>query len=124
MDQAFLLEQKVWAVVGATQDPEKYGNKIYRKLKSTGYKVYPINPNYKDIDGDPCYKNLSSLPEIPQVINMVVAPYRGEKIINEAAQLGIKYAWFQPGSIDDELLELTKKLGIQSVQACVLVAKS
>ncbi|MGI5902359.1 MAG: CoA-binding protein [Desulfitobacteriia bacterium] len=124
MDQAFLLEQKVWAVVGATQDPEKYGNKIYRKLKSTGYKVYPINPSYKDIDGDPCYKNLSSLPEIPQVINMVVAPHRGEKIINEAAQLGIKYAWFQPGSIDDELLELTKKLGIQSVQACVLVAKS
>ncbi|MBN1624851.1 MAG: CoA-binding protein, partial [Clostridia bacterium] len=57
-----MLEKKTWAVVGANTDPEKYGNMIYRKLKSRGYRVYAVNPVYKEIDGDECYSNLSSLP--------------------------------------------------------------
>jgi len=51
-----MLEKKVWAVVGASDNPEKYGNLIYKKLKSRGYRVYPVNPNYETIDGDKCYK--------------------------------------------------------------------
>jgi len=47
-----MLEKKVWAVVGASDNPEKYGNLIYKKLKSRGYRVYPVNPNYETIDGD------------------------------------------------------------------------
>jgi len=122
MLETTMLEKKVWAVVGVTPDPEKYGNKLYKRLKSKGYKVYAVNPRYDVIDGDRCYKDLASLPEVPQVIDMVVSPGVGKSIIKEAARLGIKYVWFQPGSCDDELLELTESLGIQAVQACVLVA--
>jgi len=82
-----MLEKKVWAVVGASDNPEKYGNLIYKKLKSRGYRVYPVNPNYETIDGDKCYKDLSSLPEVPEVIDMVVAPRHGVKVIEEAASL-------------------------------------
>ena len=47
-----MLEQKIWAVVGANNNPNKYGNIIYKKLKSRGYEVYPINPKYEKVDGE------------------------------------------------------------------------
>lgn len=117
-----MLKKKIWAVVGANQDREKYGNMIYRKLKSSGYTVYPVNPMYETVEGDKCYKDLSSLPEVPEVIDMVVSPKRGKPIIEEAARLGIKNIWLQPGTFDDELLEMIAQKGLTGVQACVLVA--
>lgn len=122
MLEEMMLEKKVWAVVGANDNPEKFGNMIYRKLKSRGYRVYPVNPNYEMVEGDPCYKDLSSLPEIPEVIDMVVSPKRGKPVIEEAARLGIQNIWLQPGTYDDELLEMIKEKGLTGVQACVLVA--
>jgi uncharacterized protein len=117
-----MLEKKIWAVVGANQDQEKFGNMIYRKLKKRGYQVYAINPMYESVERDKCYKDLSSLPVIPEVIDMVVSPKRGKAIIEEAARLGINYIWLQPGTHDSELIKQISDLGLQSVQACVLVA--
>jgi len=122
MLEELMLEKKVWAVVGANQDAEKYGNMIYRKLKARGYEVYAVNPVYDIVEGDKCYKDLSLLPVVPDVIDMVVSPKRGYAIIEEAAKLGIKYIWLQPGTYDDKLLERINELGLQSVLACVLVA--
>lgn len=117
-----MLGKKVWAVVGANENPEKYGNMIYKKLKSRGYKVYPVNPKREFIDGDKCYKDLSSIPEKPEVVEMVVSPKRGKAVIEEAAKLGIRNIWLQPGTYDDELMDLIHKKGLTEVQACVLVA--
>ncbi|WP_094547904.1 CoA-binding protein [Petroclostridium xylanilyticum] len=122
MREEELLKMKTWAVVGATENQEKYGYKIYQKLKSRGYKVYPVNPNYSEVEGDKCYSNLSELPEVPDVIDMVVAPRHGIKVVEEAARLGIKNIWLQPGTVNDELLKLAEEKGINTVQACVLVA--
>ncbi|AGC67509.1 CoA-binding domain protein [Thermoclostridium stercorarium subsp. stercorarium DSM 8532] len=122
MLEELMLGKKVWAVVGANQNPEKYGNMIYRKLRLRGYEVYAVNPLYDVVEGDPCYKDLSSLPKIPDVVNMVVSPKRSKNFVEEAAGLGIKYIWFQPGTYDEEVLDLAKKLGLETVQACVLVA--
>jgi uncharacterized protein len=122
MKEEMMLEKKVWAVVGANDKPKKFGNMIYRRLKERGYKVYPISPNYEIIEGDKCYKNLSSLPEKPDVIDMVISPKRGKSVIEEAAQLGIKNIWLQPGTYDDELLDIIEQRGLESVKACVMVA--
>lgn len=122
MPTQHMLNKKVWAVIGANQDPEKYGNKIYRKLKTHGYDVYPVNPTCATVEGDPCYPDLTSLPKIPDVLNMVVSPKRGKPVLEEAARLGIKYVWLQPGTYDDELLKLAKSLGLETVQNCVLRA--
>lgn len=122
MNKEAMLEKKVWAVVGVNQNPEKFGNMIYKRLKNNGYEVYPVNPVYETIDGDMCYKNLSSIPKIPEVINMVVAPEMGKPYIEEAAKLGIKYVWFQPGTFDKELFVLVKEFGMEALQACVLLA--
>lgn len=117
-----MLEKRVWAVVGANVNPEKFGNMIYKKLKTKGYETFAVNPIYEKIDGDLSYKNIASLPKLPDVINIVVSPKRAKPIIEEAAKLGVKYVWFQPGTYDDETLRISKQLGLEIAQACVLVA--
>ncbi len=120
--QEKFLSHKVWAVVGATENPQKFGNKIYKRLKERHYEVYPVNPGLDFLDGDPCYKNLSSLPKVPDVIDMVVSPERGKAVLEEAAEIGVKNVWFQPGTYTDETLKLAKSLGLNLVQSCVLIA--
>lgn len=117
-----MLDKKIWAVAGANENPDKYGNKIFRRLLSAGYTVYPVNPVYESIEGHTCYKDLSSLPEKPEVIDMVVSPKRGGPILEEAAMLGIENIWFQPGTYDDELLHFAASKGMNTVLSCVLVA--
>ncbi len=116
-----MLDKKVWAVVGANDRPEKFGNKIYKKLKSRGYTTFAVNPGCKTVDGDPCYPDLASLPQVPEVIDMVVNPERGISVIEEAGRLGITNIWLQPGTFDDKLLALIESLGLTAVQDCVLV---
>lgn len=117
-----MLDQKIWAVVGANQDRNKFGNKIYRRLKEKGYEVYAVNPGYEEVEGDPCYKDLASLPRVPDVIDMVVPPKRGLSVIEDAAKLGVKYVWLQPGTHDDALMERIGELGLTALQGCVLVS--
>ncbi len=124
MQEEMMLGKKVWAVVGATGNTDKFGYKIYKKLKAHGYRVYPVNPNYQEVDGDRCYKDLSSLPEVPEVIDMVVAPGNGMSVIDEAAGLGIKNIWLQPGTYDDRLMASINKNALNAVKGCVLVALS
>jgi len=116
-----MLSKKIWAVIGANNNRSKYGNIIFRKLVSKGYKVYPVNPLCEEVEGNKCYKNLSSLPEIPEVVNMVVSPEKGIEFIEEAWSLGIKNIWLQPGTYDKKLVERGNQLGLNLYMSCVLV---
>lgn len=122
MKEEEMLQKKIWAVVGASENTEKYGYMIYKKLKALGYEVYPVNPNCTTIDGDKCFPNLACLPRSPQVVDMVVPPKHGLKILEQAASLGIKNIWLQPGSESFDLLMVADSLGLNTVQACVLAA--
>ncbi len=118
-----MLHKKVWAVIGATPNQEKFGNKIYKKLKSRGYEVYAVNPNYDEVEGDRCYHRIEELPVKPDCVDMVVSPQVSKKFIPNIAEADIKYLWFQPGSFDDEAISLAEDNGIQVVyHHCVLVA--
>ena len=117
-----MLKQKVWAVIGVTQDEEKYGYKIYKRLKEYGYEVYPITPKYQEIDGDQAFKSIKDLPKAPDIVNFVVNPRIGLEIVKECSELGIKNIWLQPGTISDELLDLCLEKEIHAEQGCVLVA--
>ncbi|MCW3135609.1 MAG: CoA-binding protein [Canidatus Methanoxibalbensis ujae] len=92
------LSRRVFAIVGATRKKEKYGYRIFRILKDAGYKVYPVNPKYDEIEGERCYASLSELPEKPDVVDIVVPPDVTEIIVREAHELGINRIWMQPGS--------------------------
>lgn len=118
-----MLNKKVWAVVGATPDSEKFGYKIYNKLKNHGYTVYGINPKYESIEGDNLYKSLEDLPEKPDCINMVVNPKVTMNTLNEIEKLGIEYVWFQPGTFDEDVIDTAEDKGLNIVYYdCVLVA--
>ena len=116
-----MLSKKTWAVIGVTQDPDKYANMIYRRLRKMGFQVYAVNPKYEETEGDRCYPSLRDLPALPEVINMVVSPKRGGDYLREAAELGVRYVWFQPGTEDESTDELCAKLGLAYVKSCVLV---
>lgn len=103
------------AVVGATQKKEKYGYKVYKALKDHQYEVYPVNPFYDEIDGEKCYKNLSSLPKIPEVLDIIISPDKSGHFIKEASTLGCEFIWFQPGAESDYLINLLQDLGLKVI---------
>lgn len=117
-----MLQKGTWAVVGASTNKDKFGYKLYKKLKDHGYQVYPVNPGYDTIDGDKCYHSLSDLPETPDVIDMVVNPRIGMGIVEEAARLGINYIWLQPGTHNEDIVKSIEEKGMKYVKDCVLVA--
>lgn len=119
-----MLSKKIIAVVGVSRHKEKYGYKVWRYLKDKGYKAYPVNPNAQEIDGEKCYPNLSSLPEVPEVVNFVVPPNVTVKVLDEVRKLGIKYVWFQPGSESEEAIDFCKRNGIKEVHGVCMMMES
>jgi len=118
-----MLNKKVWAVVGATDKKDKFGYKIYKKLKSRGYEVYPINPGLDRIDGDKCYKSILDLEIIPDCVDMVVPPKISNKVIEDIVEKGVKYVWFQPGTFNEDTISLAEERELKFVYYdCVLVA--
>ncbi|MCU4140686.1 MAG: putative CoA-binding protein [Methanophagales archaeon] len=120
--EEFLRPSHVFAVVGATPKREKYGYKIFKSLKEAGYKVYAVNPNHEEIEGERCYASLSELPEKPDVVDIVVPPAVTEQIVREAHRLGIKKIWMQPGAESEEAIKFCEEHGISVIHGlCVML---
>lgn len=117
-----MLDKKVWAVVGATAKKDKFGYKVWRKLVQHGYEVYPVNQNYKEIDGQKCYKSLEELPEKPDVINFIVPSIAILDMLPTAKKLGVNYLWCQPGAANEEVVLKAESLGFNiAYNVCILV---
>ena len=115
-------EKKIWAVVGSVHNKEKFAYKIYVSLIKKGYIVFAVDPSGDMVDEEVSYKSLHDLPEVPEVINMVINPIRGMKYVDEANELGIKYMWFQPGAESPELISRAQSCGMKVTQnKCVMV---
>jgi predicted CoA-binding protein len=120
----FLEKSNVFAVVGASRDHRKYGHQVYKDLRTAGYKVYPVNPNATEILGDKCYPNVGSLPEKPQVVDLVVPPQVTNQIVKVCKKLGIEKVWMQPGSESETALNFCKENNIEVVHGvCVMVER-
>ncbi len=115
------LKEKVWAVIGATHNKDKFGYKIYKCLKNHGYTVYPVNPNVTDVDGDQCYPSIAALPEIPAVVDFVVPEKVGIAAAEECHILGVKTVWLQPGADKPAVVAKANELGLNVITDCVLV---
>lgn len=87
------INRRVWAVVGASQDETKYGNRIFRSLLASGYQVYPVNPRGGEIEGQTVYRSLAELPVRPEVIDIVVPPAAAEQVVKEAHARGLTRVW-------------------------------
>ncbi len=94
------LELKNIAVAGVSSTKKDAANYIYEKLKNSGYKVFAINPKVTEIDGDPCYRNLSSVRETIDGVVIGTPPKATLSVIKECVQLGINNVWIHK-SIDN-----------------------
>lgn len=110
------------AIVGATDDPSKYGSVIYRDLKQKGFDVFAVNPNRDTVDGDPAYRSLESLPERPTIVNIVVPPQATLQVLQKARELGHRNVWVQPGAESPEVMTyLTENDFNYLANACIMV---
>lgn len=118
------VARKVWAVVGFSRDSRKFGNIVFHDLRNAGYRVYPVNPKYKQTDGIRVYPSLSLLPEKPDVVGIVVPPSSTEQVVKECLQNGIFRVWMQPGAESEVAIRFCREHGLQVVsQACILVQR-
>ena len=98
------LKGQVFAVVGASRDRSKYGNKVLRAYRQNNRKIYPVNPQAKEVEDMLAYADLSSLPEPIHGISIVTPPDVTERVVDHAAQLGIKHIWMQPGAESEQAI--------------------
>lgn len=110
MDIIELLRNKPSiAVIGASNNQEKYGFKIYKDLKEKGYELYPVNHKEVSIQGDRAFSSIVELPKKVDILNFVVPPSVSLEIAKKAIAIGYKVLWFQPGSSDEPVLEYVEK---------------
>ena len=117
----FLTDKEI-AVAGVSRDPKKFGNILFWTLKNKGYKVYPVNPNTDDIEGNICYRKLKDLPV--EVKNLLVTTSKNdtENIIREAIDKGFRNIWIQNGCETDKAIKLAKDNHINLVSGvCILM---
>jgi len=110
------------AVVGAGDDPAKYGGRIYRNLKAKGFRVLAVNPGRDTVDGDPCYSSVADLPEPPTIVDFVVPPRVTLAVLRQCLEVGLRRAWLQPGAEDEAVLAFVAANGF-TVRAhdCIMV---
>ena len=96
------------ALIGSSNDPRKYGNKILLDLTKKGYTVYPVNKKEKEIEGLKAYKNIEMLQEIPSIINFVIPPDEGLVVTRDLVEKGYDNFWYQPCAESDEISEFLK----------------
>ncbi len=116
------MAQKRFAIVGATNNPRKYGNRIFKNLKSRGYEVYPINPKLKEIEGVRCYPDLAAIPVKVDVVDFVVPPQVTEGVLKECKRLGLERVWLQPGSESEAAIAYCHANNLKVVHSvCVMM---
>jgi len=112
---------KTVAVIGASADRRKFGNRALRAFKQQGYTVFPINPHETAIEGLPTYKSVLDIPGPIDMATIYVPPAVGEQLIEEIAQKRIPEVWLNPGSESDRLIDRARALSIEPIVACSIV---
>jgi hypothetical protein len=109
------------AVLGASRDRRKYGNKAVRAYVESGYTVYPVNPKEETIEGLKTYPNLDSTPAEVDFISLYVPPAVGLQLVPAIAAKKPREVWLNPGSESDELIESAADHHLRTIVACSIV---
>lgn len=110
------------AVLGASRDRGKYGNKSVRAHAKAGWDVFPINPQAEEIEGLRAYRSLWDVPVRPlDRVSVYVPPEIGITLLDDIAACQPREVWLNPGSESDELLSAAQRLGLPVICACSIV---
>ena len=118
------LSGKRFAVVGASQDRTKYGNKVLRVYQQNNYDVVPVNPKADEVEGLKTHPDLSSIPGTIDGVSIITPPAVTERVVQDAIQRGIKHIWMQPGAESDTAVQAAKEAGANVIAGgpCILVS--
>ena len=109
------------AVIGASKDRAKFGNKAVRAFLQQGFTVYPVNPSEAEVEGLEAYKSIRDVPGRPFMISVYVPPQVLLKLLPDIAAKGCDELWLNPGTESDDVLVEAERLKLNVVQACSIV---
>jgi uncharacterized protein len=112
---------KTVAIIGASSDRRKFGNRALRAFLRQGYTVLPINPNEREVEGLKTFPTVLDVPGAIDMATFYVPPEVGELVIEQVAQKGIPEIWLNPGSESHALLARAKALNLRPIVACSIV---
>jgi len=120
---AAFLAAPAFAVAGASRNRDKYGNKVLRCFLQNGRTVIPVNPVEAEIEGLPCIKSVSDLPDTVQSLSIITPPAVTEQVVAQAIAKGIRQVWMQPGAQSASAIAAAEAAGIDVIAdgSCVLV---
>jgi uncharacterized protein len=113
---------KVVAVIGASNQRHKYGNRAVRAYVQEGYTVIPINPHEREVEGLKAYPSVLDVPGSIDMATFYVPPDVGERVIDEVARKQIPEVWLNPGAESDALVARARSLSIRPIVACSIIA--
>ena len=115
----FLAHKRI-AVTGVSRDPGAHGsNAVYQRLRARGYEVFAINPNAREVEGDPSYPSLASIPGGVDAVVIATSPEHAEGTIRECCDLGIRDVWMHrgpgKGSVSEEAARYGRDHGLNVI---------
>lgn len=113
---------KTVAVIGASNDRSRFGNKALRAFRNNGYRVVPINPRETEVEGEKAYASVLDYEGDIDEATMYVNPRVGEKILDAIAEKKIATVWLNPGADGPEVVARAKALGLNAIRACSIIA--
>jgi len=120
----FINKKYTYALIGASNNKEKYGNKVFRDLLGSMFNIIPINPKSKEIEGEKSYPSILDTKDSIDVAITIIPPSATEKTISDIAKKGINKVWMQPGSESKKAIELCKKHNINVISdKCIMVER-
>ena len=112
---------KTIAIIGASTDRNKFGNKAVRAFRQQGYEVFPVNPKEEVVEGLRAFKSIAEVPVRPQMISVYLPPVVLLKVLPDIAAKGCDELWLNPGTESAEVLAEAERLKLNVVQACSIV---
>jgi predicted CoA-binding protein len=109
------------AIIGASRDRRKYGNKAVRAFRQQGYQVFPVNPKAAVIEGLPAFKSISDVPMRPDLVSVYLPPRVVLRLLPQIAARGCDELWLNPGSESEAVAAEARRLGLTVVEACSIV---
>ena len=116
---AAFLRGRRFAVAGVSRQPAQAANAVFKKLRSSGYEVFPINPNAAEVEGATCYRDVAAVPGPLDGVVIATAPAVSVQIVRQCSEQGVRRVWFHrsfgAGSVSDEAVRECDARGIDCI---------
>ena len=113
---------KTVAIIGASSNRDKFGNKALRAFEKRGYRVFAINPTESEVEGHQTFKSVTDVSEHIDLATIYVPGRVGVAVMDDIAKKGIAEVWLNPGADDPAVVRRARELGLKTVQTCSILA--